>query len=234
MKKFLALAAVLAIMILAPTLAQAADPPLAPAPYDWTGFYIGAVGTYGMAHSHHCDANCPDNPVGGSGPMVNGSGFGGGVTIGFNETFNNFLLGAEADYSLTGFNGSSPSQATPSYGCGTGCITNVTSLGTARVRVGMPMNNVLPYLTGGLAISGIHGALGGFSNGAGDATFLNATLGAGIEVGVTSNISVKGEYLHIFDNGQRSIFAPALCSSPGCSINHYTDDLVRLGVNVRF
>jgi outer membrane immunogenic protein len=211
--------------------AMAADMAMAAAPYDWNGVYVGALATYGFARSHHCDtAACPDNPITGSGPIVNGSGLGGGVTIGFNHTFNNFLLGAEGDYSFTGFNGSSPSQTTPGYGCGPGCITNVTALGTARIRVGLPMNNVLPYLTGGLAISNVHGELIRGS----DTTFLNATAGGGVEVGVTQNVSVKAEYLHVFDNGQRFTFNPAACAAPGCSLNHYSDDLIRLGLNVRF
>ena len=230
MKKFMGLAAILAAMILTPLAARAADP-VAPAAYDWSGFYIGAVGTYGFANSHHCDSVCPDNPTAGSGPSVYGSGLGGGATIGYNQTFDNFLLGVEGDYSFTSFNGSSPSQITPSYGCGAGCITNVTSLGTARIRVGVPFDNVLPYLTGGVAISNVHGQLG---SGGSDTSFVSPALGAGVEVGLTSNISIKGEYLHIFDNGQRFIFDNSNCVAPGCSLNHYSDDLFRVGLNLRF
>jgi outer membrane immunogenic protein len=211
--------------------AMSADMAPPPSQYNWDGVYLGALATYGMAHSHHCDtAACPDNPISGSGPNVNGSGFGGGVEIGFNQTFNNVLFGVEGDYSFTGFNGSSPSQLIPGYGCGAGCITNVTSLGTARLRVGLPMDNILPYLTGGLAFSNVHGQL---INGA-DTSFLNLALGAGLEVGVTPNISIKGEYLHIFDNGQKFLFDAANCAAPGCSLNHYSDDLFRVGLNFRF
>ena len=214
--------------------AFAADP-VAPAQgiYNWDGFHVGALGTYGWTQSHHCDrVACPDNPVAGSGPTVNGSGFGGGVEVGFDKTFNSVLLGVEADYSLMRIHGSSPLQLTPSYGCAGNCITNVTGFGTARLRVGLPLNNILPYLTGGLAVSSVHGELD--TLGGSDTTFLNATAGAGVEFGLTQNISVKAEYLHIFDNGQRFIFLPATCVAPGCSLNHYSNDLARVGINFRF
>ena len=234
MKKFLASIALTGALLSG--AAMAADVKVAPAPassYNWDGFHIGALGTYGWAQSHHCDAvNCPDNPVPDSGPTVNGTGFGGGAEVGFDKTFNNVLLGVEADYSFIGINGSAPSQVTPSYGCVGNCITNVTGLGTARLRVGLPLNNILPYLTGGLAISSVHGQLG--TLGGSDTTFVNATAGAGVEFGVTPNISLKAEYLHIFDNGQRFIFLPTGCVAPGCSINHYSDDLARVGINFRF
>jgi len=231
-KTILTIAVTLFAILMGGYTATAADIMPAPAAYNWNGFHAGLLGTYGWANSHHCDNTCPDNPLVGSGPTVAGSGLGGGLTIGVNHTFNNILLGAEADYSITGLNGNSPSQVAPGFGCGAGgCATNVTSIGTARLRLGMPFNNVLPYLTGGLAVSSIHGQLG--TVGA-DTTFLNATAGTGIEVGVTQRISIKAEYLHIFDNGQRFIYNPASCAAPGCSLNHYSSDLARVGINFNF
>jgi len=59
------LAIAIAAIALIGTPAFAADmavkaPPPVPAPppnFNWTGFYIGGVGTYGWSHNKHCDGN---------------------------------------------------------------------------------------------------------------------------------------------------------------------------------
>jgi outer membrane immunogenic protein len=222
--------AVSAGIVFGATAAQAADPYVDPA-YDWNGAYIGLLGTYGWADSHHCDGTCPNNPTSGSGPDVSSDGFGLGLELGYNHVWNSVLVGIAADYSFTDIDGSSPSQAAPAYACGTGCDTDVHGIGTARIRLGLPMNNLLPYLTGGLAISDVQGRLDGDGS---SKTFFNATAGFGLEYGVSQNFTVKAEYLHIFDNGKRFVFNPADCAAPGCGLNEYSADLVRLGLNWKF
>ena len=201
---------------------------VAPSTYNWNGPYVGLEGTYGWASSTHCNSFCSGAP---SNPVVYGSGLGGGAEVGFNYILSNVLIGAEADYSLMGLNGSSPGGGGFGCGGGNGCVTNVTGIGTARLRLGVPVNNVLPYVTAGGALSSITASLG--SNPPGNTNFLNFAAGAGIEVGLSHHLSVKAEYLHIFDNGQLFIY-PSGCGGPGCGVEHYSADLARVGINLHF
>jgi outer membrane immunogenic protein len=74
------------------------------------------------------------------------------------------------------------------------------ALGTVRGRLGYAWERVMPYVTGGLAIA--------------DAD-TGWTAGGGIELAVSNNVSVRGEYLH-FD------------------LSAIDGDIVRAGVNFRF
>jgi outer membrane immunogenic protein len=95
--------------------------------------------------------------------------------------------------------------------------TGVDWLGTARLRLGYDMGKFMPYLTGGLAYGGITtNALGGLlssnysSLGTSTYSFLNGSIGgankstvqlgwsagAGGELIVANNLSIRGEYLY--------------------------------------
>ena len=66
--------------------------------------------------------------------------------------------------------------------------------GTVRGRAGYAMNNVLLYVTGGLAYGGGRVDFGGISE---SQTHLGWTIGGGVEVGLTPNWSAKAEYLYV-------------------------------------
>lgn len=95
--------------------------------------------------------------------------------------------------------------------------TGIDWLGTARVRLGYEMGKFMPYLTGGLAYGSVTtSALGGLLSGnnatSGTSTysFLNGSIGganssniqvgwsagAGGELMVANNLSIRGEYLY--------------------------------------
>ena len=168
----------------APLYTKAPPPPpaavVAPA-YNWTGAYLGLNGGGGWGRSYW-DASM--DRIGLSGGLLGG-------TAGYNwQTSSNFVLGIESDLDWANLKGNNPSPL-----CPLGCSTSDTWLGTARGRVGYAFDRFMPYVTGGLAVGDIKAATPFFPG----ASTTNAgwTAGAGLEVALPGNWSVKAEYLHV-------------------------------------
>jgi outer membrane immunogenic protein len=188
------------------TVAGAGDlyspPPYAPAPvaiYDrWTGPYVGA----NLGFQWGSLSNSGAKP----------SGFAGGLEGGYNWQFRQFMWGWEADLQV-----SDADDVFANYK-----FSNPW-FGTIRGRAGIPLENILFYGTLGLAYGRGHIDLGSLS----ESNFhVGWTAGAGLEVGLTPNWSVKAEYL----------FIDLASESYGLTLmNHgLTSNLVRFGVNYRF
>ena len=127
---------------LAADLPMPAPPPRAPAayvpvipPFTWSGIYIGVNGGYSWGKI------TPTAPVGLT--SFNANGIVAGGTIGGNIQAGAFVFGAEGDFDWDNIKGS------PS-GC-PGCQVTSTWLATARGRVGVALDRVLIYGTGGAA-----------------------------------------------------------------------------------
>lgn len=195
------------------------------APYNWTGFYIGAQGGYAWGDS-------VQSFTGGTTPRynVNGGAFGG--TLGANWQMQQWVLGLEADYSVSEIKGN-VSGSLPGYNCGITCETNVRSFGTFRARAGFAWDNVLFYGTGGAIYANIRSNLNG---GTETHDRWGWTAGAGLEYGFARNWSAKVEWLYAsIAKYQWTNASPPAYSCTG--INCSTDakfNLVRGGINFRF
>ncbi|MCC8955407.1 porin family protein [Bradyrhizobium sp. Pear77] len=219
--------------------AAAADLPPAPAykapapvaaVYNWTGFYVGGNAGYGWGNqdplvlfSNRFDRASFNI----SGGMIGGT-FGAQIQQGY------VVLGLEGDLDWADINGSS--VVAPSIlGVGRGVTLNTSSsisaLATVRARVGIAMDNVLLYATGGGAfvkstasastVAGVPcGTLGVLPDCSGSSWRPGISAGLGVEYGFTPNWSVKAEYLYT--------------KVVGTGVS--TDDLniLRGGINYRF
>ncbi len=255
---------IIAIAALIGTPALAADmalkaPPPAPAPACiWCGWYIGANGGYGWEGSTgNLDPNFP-NLFGASAAVAGGfipsnlavtpqGGFGGGQ-IGYNWQKGQWVWGLEADFQGSGIRNTStvvypgglfvPSTTTTS--------DNLNWFGTARVRAGVLASpNFLLYGTGGLAYGHVgenitltgNPVASGFYVGTGGHTQVGWSAGAGAEWMVTSNISIKAEYLFV-DLGQTSVTTTdPLGTFPGTFFTYNFKNefnLVRAGIDWHF
>jgi outer membrane immunogenic protein len=201
----------------------APPPPPPPAPvyapvpyYNWTGFYVGlnGGGAWGSSSSF-------DFPGGPSVP-VDVSGWLAGGTLGFNYQVGPVVLGIEGDIDASGIRGSS---ACPG---GFACQIRNDWLGTARGRIGYAFNQFLPYLTGGLAVGNLNATIPGL--GSSSNTNTGWTIGAGVEVALTRNWSLKAEYLYV-DLGSFDCTGCGAAAPPGVGL---TTNVVRGGVNSRF
>lgn len=172
-----------------------------PAPgtyYNWAGWYAGAVVGYQWG----------DVP----GTNTKPSGVLGGVTGGYNWQNGQFVFGGETDLQLSGADDTfAPYKFSNPW------------FGTLRGRVGMAMNNILIYATGGIAYGGLKGDSFALSE---SKTHVGWTLGAGIEMGLAQQWSAKLEYLYAdLSNRTYSITGRG---------NGLETNMIRVGVNYRF
>lgn len=208
MKKFL-LASAAAIAFASG--AQAADLGVARVPvaaaviapaFGWTGFYIGLNAGLGIANTNLSALS--NGFVPGS-----GSGFVGGLQLGYNYQINNLVLGVEGDIGYFGVSRS----VSETVGATTATLRWRTQWdGSLRARLGVAADRTLFYVTGGVAFADFN-----LSVSAANARLNNAvavgetqtrvgwTVGAGIEHAITPNWTVRGEYLYS-DYGSRTFF----------------------------
>jgi outer membrane immunogenic protein len=210
--KFASLIAGAAVLALAPA-AFAADMPaaepaysaVAPAPematgYDWTGFYVGAHGGYGFGKT---EDSLFENDT---------EGFIAGGQVGYNHQFGNWVAGLEADASYSDLNNDDDNA---------GFDAELNYLATVRGRVGFAFDKALVYGTGGVAFGEVD-----YDNGVDSdkKTQVGYAVGAGLEYGLTQNLSVKGEYLYV-DLGDEDF------GGENVSFDAHT---VKGGINYRF
>jgi outer membrane immunogenic protein len=180
MKKTLIIGAAAAALLAAP--AMAADLPakapvrapavVAPAAYNWTGFYIGADVGYGWEYpTVTATGNDPVSAGVLAGGFVGGntalgpasfatSGVFGGVEGGYNWQVNrSWLLGIEVDFNAADINGqgSAISSLNATTQQQLAAARNVSWFGTVRPRLGwLATDNLLLYGTGGFAYGRVH------------------------------------------------------------------------------
>lgn len=190
----------------------------------WEGFYAGL--NVGGMWSTTSDAISYSS--GGGGLFGTGSGFEGGAQAGYNWLVGPVLLGPEIDFQ--------GSTMTSNINGGAGnSLINATSTtpwySTMRVRAGVPVGSVMPYVTGG-AVWG-HQTLQGmdYPNGYFNVSnnFWTYTFGGGIEGHITDNWSTKLEYLWI-GSPDTPLSSPATTSISQRAIGN----VIRVGVNYRF
>jgi len=219
---------------------MATKAPMAPPPYNWTGFYVGlnAGGSWGTQDN----ALVTITGVTAATNSNNLNGFIGGGQIGYNWQMNQWVFGLEAD-----FQGSSQKDDGTFFIPGGALLLVVPAtsvaytdklnwFGTVRGRLGWAFDRWLPYVTGGWAYG--HGTIDGTTTIAGVTTSFSGsqdysgwTLGGGLEWAFMNNWSARVEYLYIdFGDG------PTVAVSPAFNIvsGKMTDNIVRAGLNVRF
>jgi outer membrane receptor protein involved in Fe transport/opacity protein-like surface antigen len=188
--------------------------------YNWTGFYLGlnAGGAFGT--------NTVTASGGGGSASVKEPGFLGGAQVGANYQTGPLVWGFEADYDASTQNKSLPA------GVLTGSTSQTPWFATLRGRVGMAFDRYLVYATAGGAAGELRSIVNipaGSTNTT--VTYGTWTAGAGLEYGITDNLSARVEYLRL-DKGH---IATGVIGPPATTItSRVQDNLVRAGLNYRF
>jgi outer membrane immunogenic protein len=120
------------------------------------------------------------------GASVDGEGVVGGVYAGYNLQTERLVYGAEIDAGASDVDAGGFSYAT-----GVPISANSTAFGSLRARVGLAMDPILLFATGGVAVSNQQISLGGFED---DNTHVGYTLGAGVEAQVADGVTSRVEY----------------------------------------
>jgi outer membrane immunogenic protein len=206
-----------ALALLATTICAGAADMSAPVPYskaavapgyNWTGFYIGAMGGYGWSRTGGVDFN---------------GGFAGG-TIGANWQMSNFVLGVEAEGAWADIGQSQTGIV--------GATDRVEAFGSIAGRLGVAFDNFLIYGKGGFAAANNRISLTAAGVTVTDRrTHTGYTGGGGVEYGFTPNWSAKAEYLFAHYESE-NYFAGVL--PPGVASGSFDVHTVKAGINYRF
>jgi outer membrane immunogenic protein len=166
--------------------------------YSWAGPYLGG----NLGYSWGSVDNNPTKP----------SGFAGGLQAGYNWQNGPWVFGLEGDI-----------QASAAEETFAPWKFSNPWFGTVRGRGGYAFNNILFYVTGGLAFGELRAETFGLSQ---SQTNAGWTLGAGAEMGFAPNWSAKIEYLYVDLANSNFIITGAS--------NGFQFGLVRAGVNYHF
>ena len=263
MKNLLAAGAALAALIGTPALAAdmalKAPPPPPPPVFSWTGFYVG-----GNAGAEWTRSNFTSflDPTGGFfttasyafiNSIGNGSahrtGFIGGGQAGYNWQTGNIVIGLEGDIDWLSASATFNAAGLTPGGSNVTLSNSLAPkwLATVRPRVGVAVNQLLLYATGGLAVlnstytQAFTNVTGGVPGGGGSST--NTTkagwvVGGGAEYAFTHNWSVKAEYLYNKFSGVST--AGVVVPGPGDTPIAFTGtasrsiQIARAGLNYHF
>lgn len=208
---------------------MAADmPAAAPAPYskavvspayNWTGFYIGAMGGYGRTH------NVTIAGIAGTTNEIQG-GFAGG-TIGYNwqAPGSQFVFGIEADGAWSDI------KYRETF-LGLTFEERIKAFGSVTGRVGLAADAALFYLKGGYAVADNRMSLTNLAGTLFSESRVHSgwTVGGGIEYGFTPNWSAKGEYMYA-NYGNANYLTAFVPGGIGFAADVHT---VKFGINYRF
>ena len=188
--------------------------------YNWSGFYLGlnAGGALGTASQ---------TASGGAGSAsVKEPGFIGGAQFGANYQTGLVVWGFEADYDA-----STQDQSLPA-GALAGSTAKMPWLATLRGRVGWAFDRTLLYGTAGAAAGELRSMTAIPAGNTGTSvTYGSWIAGAGIEYGMTDNLSARAEYLYLDKNN----IATGVVGPPATTItSHLQNNLIRAGLNYRF
>ncbi|MCX5519192.1 porin family protein [Kaistia defluvii] len=241
MKFILRSATMASVLALGVAGAQAADLTYEPAPvavpevFNWTGFYIGVHGGIGGGNIDS-QFRYYDPEVPGDGYNFSDNAFGafGGVQAGYNWQFNtNWVVGLETDFAASGIEAKHSVDYSDGYSESN--ETKVDWFGTIRGRLGYAWDNVLFYGTGGAAYGKVK--VSGSYDGDGSGSYSDSdtnwgwTAGAGVEYGITKNVTLKAEYLYV-DLG--SVTADAGDDFGGSFKSDVAFHTLKAGLNYKF
>ena len=252
MKKLLL--ATCAVGALAAGSASAADmrvkaplPPPPPACAQFGGFYVG--GNVGWGYGDHTFRNLDgfgvDAGVFANEASTSESGLVAGVQGGYNWQFRCTLFGIEADYNFADID--HDRTFTGPFGFGKLAVSSsLQSFGTVRARSGVIVDNLLLYVTGGLAYASTERSValtfpgapqfdqGPFSD---EKTRWGWTMGFGTEWSFAPNWSFKSEVLYArFEKEEKTHICRIFCNpDQAFRFEHESSAWVtRVGINYRF
>jgi outer membrane immunogenic protein len=186
--------------------AQAADI-VEPAPYDWTGPYIGIQGGYAWGENDaSADQEFIDDAIvalsdedvelNGDDGSIAIEGWVGGLHLGYLWQHDSLVFGIEGDGEFADIDGDTDVIEAGEEPPGQ-LEQEIDWLASLRLRAGFAMDRALIYATGGLAVGGVELAIIGEDGDeftSEEDTNWGWTIGGGFEFAVTDELSARIEY----------------------------------------
>jgi outer membrane immunogenic protein len=249
MKKILSAALIVAATSVSANAADMSMPykaaPVAQSVYNWTGLYLGGTAGGGIANSDHLDRDGLFDGEAGNTKFQEGFGMV-GVTAGYNWQFGHTVLGIEGDYNWANVDNTQTFSNNDLAGSTT--RFQMDQFATLRGRAGLALEQTLIYATGGVAFAHIRNTTtfsdsedGPFAQASESKWKTGLAVGAGVEVALTHNWSLKGEYMLMQFQGSNAginelgtTFNECGSTSP-CRMNYSESvQLARVGLNYKF
>ncbi|WP_448955007.1 outer membrane protein [Labrys neptuniae] len=161
--------------------------------YNWTGFYagldLGASIGHGEIHYPYIGNR-----------KYNGAGFLGGAHLGYNAQFSgNIVVGLETDLMYSSF--SKKKTFNEDGDIFRDRLQNQWQ-GSTRARLGYAFDNILPYVTAGVAYGGVKTSIANW--GSKSQSRVGWTAGAGVEYAIDQNWIIRGEVRYV-DLGNKNV-----------------------------
>lgn len=213
----------------------------------WTGAYIGAQVGYGWDWSGMNLSGTKDTVVTTLNSLGNApQGFTGGGRLGYDAQVGNLVFGIVTDINGANFTGNGSTSNLNTLGSlASGVTTNWWGDVNGRLGITFLGNNILPYVTGGLAYGGTKatfncsacgvtaaGAVTPLSNAITN-TSVGWDLGAGVETKISQNWSVfvEGKFI---DLGTIQVPLVSAGNVVATGSQHFQFGVVEGGINYRF
>lgn len=204
----------------------------------WTGFYVGGNAGYGWTKI----GSSAVSALGSAQSSFTMKGAIAGGQIGTNIQSDKFVFGIEGDFQGSWQKIDGTGNATDLFRAvgSTAAIPDQTTsmdwFTTIRFRGGVGVDRVLIYGTGGVAAASIRTAAASSNFTLVKEAHLRYgwTAGGGVEVMVSPNVSVKGEYLHMDFGSYTNNYIYSVGSLPVDQRQRVTSEIVRVGVNFLF
>ena len=222
--------------------------PVAAGCANFGGFYVGGNIGWATLTAHQNDLDGVSNfvfqPYGIGVPTsftATDDSFTGGVQIGYNIQKGCTLFGLEADWNWADLNANTHlfPRILQNTGLDDSLRTRVEGFGTIRTRTGVVVDQLLLFVTGGLAWADTKDSVGLFTERFSSTdTRWGWVAGFGTEYLLRPNISLTSDVLYLSFDDQNHTINLGDCGE--CNFNRFrtrTDDQIwvaRMGVNIRF
>jgi outer membrane immunogenic protein len=160
-------------------------------PYNWQGVFVGFNAGVGWGNDSSKEYNTGGAPTDFSAGFDQTGGIT-GFTAGYNVPLGqNVIFGADADFDTANLSGGYRRLSN-----GNGDDVKYDWISSLRARLGVPINNILPYVAGGFTMADIKDD---FIQGNANAQDLSTTrfgwtVGAGLEYGLPENFTARLDY----------------------------------------
>ena len=220
--------------------AAAGSPAEADPPKDWSGPYVGGHLGYGEAYYDGDFNGAAGPPLSQDFSDLDLDGLVGGLHAGYNFQFGgtggdfDFVVGIEGDVSFTDMNDSEfLGPPLTAGGSEQGIIGDVDLLASIRARLGVAVDEILLFVTGGVAFADADAGI--FYSGTTvkfDFDDVGGVVGGGAEWALNETFSLRGEVLYYIFDDKKSTAGTFVISDPGDSAEFDDAFVVRFGVTV--
>ena len=206
---------------------------------NWSGLYFGGHVGYGEAFYDGDFNGTAGPPVNQDFRDLNLDGVAGGIHGGYNFQFDgsgdfDLVVGIEGDLTFTDWSDSEFfGPPTTAVGSEQGILGDVDLLATVRGRLGIAIDDLLLYVTGGVAFADADAGI--FYSGTTvkfDFDNVGGVIGGGAEWALNETFSLRGEVLYYIFDDKKSTAGTFAISDPGDSTEFEDAYVVRLGVTV--